>query len=46
MNESYVKEKLTATLNQLISQKKLTSVILKENLTVEEIFELEKLKLA
>jgi len=46
MNEVYLKEKISARVNERISRTKVTSVLLKDNLTVEQAFELEKLNIA
>lgn len=46
MNEVYLKEKILARVNERISRTKVTSVLLKEGLTVEQAFELEKLNIS
>lgn len=46
MNESYLKEKILTKVNERISRNKVTSVLLKDNLTIEQAFDLEKLNLA
>lgn len=45
MNETYIKEKITEKLKDVVSRTKVTSVLMRDNLSVEEIFELEKIKL-
>lgn len=45
MNEWYLKEKIATKLKEHVSRTKVTSVLLRDNLTVEETFALEKLKL-
>lgn len=46
MNEVYLKEKILARVNERISRTKVTSVLLKDSLTVEQAFELEKLNIS
>lgn len=46
MNEIYIKDKIAEKLQSILSRTKVTSVLIKDNLTVEQIFDLEKLKLA
>ncbi|MDD5770154.1 MAG: penicillin-binding protein 2 [Candidatus Gracilibacteria bacterium] len=44
-NEIYIKEKITSKLKEILSRTKVTSVLLKDDLSVEQSFELEKMKL-
>lgn len=46
MNEVYLKEKVLARVNERIARTKVTSVLLKDSLTVEQAFELEKLNIS
>ncbi len=46
MNEVYLKDRILSRVNERISRTKVTSVLLKDNLTVEQAFELEKLHLS
>lgn len=45
LNETYIKDKISIKLTQLISRTKVTSVLLKDDLKIEQSFEIEKLKL-
>lgn len=45
MNEVYLKDRILSRVNERISRTKVTSVLLKDNLTVEQAFELEKLQI-
>lgn len=45
LNEIYLKEKINSKLKELSSRTKVTSVLLKDDLTIEQSFELEKMKL-
>lgn len=46
MNEVYLKEQIKAYLTEKVSRQKVTSVLLKDNLTTQEAFELEKQQLS
>lgn len=46
MNEVYLKDKILSRVNERISRTKVTSVLLKDNLSVEQAFELEKLNIS
>jgi hypothetical protein len=46
MNENYLKEKISARVVEKITRNKVTSVLLKDTLTTEQSFELEKMNLA
>jgi hypothetical protein len=46
LNEVYLREKISNRLKELSSRTKVTSVLLKDDLTLEQGFELEKMKLS
>jgi hypothetical protein len=46
MNETYLKSKITTKVNERINRNKVTSVLLKDDLTTEEAFDLEKLNIS
>jgi len=46
LNEVYLKDKILQRIKERISRTKVTSVLLKDNLTLEQAFELEKLNLS
>lgn len=46
MNEVYLKDKIMARVQERISRTKVTSVLLRDNLTNEQAFEIEKLNIA
>jgi hypothetical protein len=46
MNESFLKEKILEKTKEKINRNKVTSVLLKSDLTTEESFNLEKLNLS
>lgn len=46
MNEAYLKEKIRSRVVQKISRDKVTSVLLRDNLTPQQTFDLEKLNLS
>ena len=45
-NEIFIKQKLTQRINEKISRTKVTSVLVADNITNEQAFDIEKLKLA
>jgi len=46
MNEDYIKSKIKERINERINRDRVTSVLIKDNLTVSESFEIERLNLA
>lgn len=46
LNENYLKEKIYLRIKEKITRNKVTSILLKDNLTTEQAFELEKLNLS
>jgi hypothetical protein len=46
MNDTFIKTKIASKLDEKINRNKVTSVLLKSDLTNEQVFEIDKLNLS